>query len=319
MKKVVTINISGHSFYIDEDAFARLDDYLKKLETWSQDKESGREIYSDIEARIRELFEERINPSTSVITTTLVDEIIAIMGHPEDFSEEGTEEPFDGQKSNTSFSTPPPRRRLYRDIEDRVIGGVCSGIAAYFNIDRVFVRVLFAILPFLSFGAIIPIYIILWIAIPPALTATQRLEMQGHDVNISNIEKNIRNEYYKVKSKFQQSDAYRKGENYLSGIQKRDRTALIIASVVIGIIIIGNLINIPFNFGWVPGFHVNLPFVHMGFPGVLPLTIILLILGLAFRTALKGFLILIGVLLASAFLFKMIGIFIWPHFIIPHL
>ena len=318
MKKVVTINISGHSFYIDEDAFARLEDYLKKLEVWSHNKESGREIYADIEARIRELFEEKINPATSVITMPLVEEIIAIMGQPEDFSEETSEDQEDRFKSGASNSTPPPRRRLYRDVEDRVIGGVCSGIAAYFNIDRVFVRVLFAVLPFLSFGTIIPIYIILWIAIPPALTASQRLEMQGHDVNISNIEKNIRDEYHKVKNKFQQSSAYRKGEDYLSGIQKRDRTALIIVSVIIGIILIGNLINIPFIMGWGPGFHLNFPFAHIGFSGLFPLVIILLILGLAFRTAMKGFLILIGVLLAMAFLYKMMGIFIWSPMVIPH-
>ncbi|MGQ1889354.1 PspC domain-containing protein [Thermophagus sp. OGC60D27] len=318
MKKVVTINISGHSFYIDEDAFARLDDYLKKLEVWSQYKESGREIYADIEARIRELFEEKINPTTSVITMPMVEEIIAIMGQPEDFSEESSDDQNKEQKSETFHSTPPPRRRLYRDVEDRVIGGVCSGIAAYFNIDRVFVRVLFAVLPFLSFGAIIPIYIILWIAIPPALTAAQRLEMQGHDVNISNIEKNIRDEYYKVKSKFQKSNAYRKGEDYLSRIQKRDRTALIIASAVIGIILVANIINVPFNMGWTPGFHFNFPFALFGFSGIFPLILILLLLGLAFRTAMKGFLILIVIALVAAFMFKIMGLFIWPHWLIPH-
>ncbi|PWE00455.1 PspC domain-containing protein [Marinilabilia rubra] len=314
MKKVVTINIAGRSFYIDEDAFARLDQYLKKLETWSREKEGGREMLSDIESRIRELFEDKIDPSTGVISIDLVKEIINTMGQPEDFAEEeGSESSREPAGEESTYTQVPPRRRLYRDIEDRVLGGVCSGIAAYFNIDRVIVRVLFAILPFLSFGAIIPIYIILWIAIPPALTATQRLEMRGHDVNISNIEKNIKNEYDEVKRKFQQSSAYKKGEDYLGRFRKRDRTALIVTAVVLGIIVLANLVSVPFHLGFMPAFHFEMPFGHFGFPGIFPLVLILLILGLAFRSALKGFLILIGILLALAFIFKLFGFFAWPH------
>lgn len=312
MKKVVTINIAGRSFFIDEDAFARLEEYLKKLEIWSRGKEDGQEIYDDIEARIRELFEDKINPSTGVITINLVDEIIRTMGQPEDFPDESADNESSRQEQGNTYSTVPPRRRLYRDVEDRVLGGVCSGIAAYFNIDRVVVRVLFAVLPFLSFGAIIPIYIILWITIPPALTAAQRLEMQGHDVNIPNIEKNIRNEYNDIKRKFRQTHVYRKGEDYLGRFRKRDRTALIITAVIVGIIILANLVNIPFEMGWRPAFYFNLPFGHFGFPGIFPLVLILLILGLAFRSAMKGFLILIAVVLLAAFLFKMLGVFVVP-------
>jgi phage shock protein PspC (stress-responsive transcriptional regulator) len=313
MKKVVTINISGRSFYIDEDAFARLDQYLKQLEAWSSEKDEGAEILSDIEGRIRELFEEKIDPSRGVISIELVNEIIATMGEPEDFAEEEIGEERSSFTGNTSYNQVPPRRRLYRDVEDRVLGGVCSGIAAYFNIDRVIIRILFAILPFLSFGAIIPIYIILWIAIPPALTSTQRLEMRGHDVNISNIEKNIKKEYNEVKRKFQQSSAYRKGENYLGRFQKRDRTALIVAAIVLGIILLANWVSIPFNLGFLPAFHFNMPFIHFGFPGIFPLVLILLILGLVFRSAMKGFLVLIAIVLITAFLFKIFGFFTWSH------
>jgi phage shock protein PspC (stress-responsive transcriptional regulator) len=274
MKKVVTINIAGRSFYIDEDAYARLNQYLKTLEKWSRNKEGGREMFSDIEGRIRELFEEKIEPSTGVISLELVNEIISTMGEPEDFTGESNEEDTRSKEQATN-TTIPSSRKLYRDIEDRVLGGVCSGIAAYFNIDRVFVRVLFAILPFLSFGAIIPIYIILWIAIPPALTSTQRLEMRGHNVNISNIEKTIRDEYNEVKQRFQSSNTYRKGENYLGRFKKRDRTALIITSIVIGVIILANLVSIPFEMGFFPAFHFNMPMGHLGFPGIFPLVLIL--------------------------------------------
>jgi phage shock protein PspC (stress-responsive transcriptional regulator) len=314
MKKVMTINIAGRSFYIDEDAYARLEQYLKRLENWSKEKEEGQEILNDIEGRIRELLEEKINPSTGVITLETVNEIIATMGEPEDFQEEGSY-----SKSSHTFddfattASGPRRRRLFRDIEDKVFGGVCSGIAAYFNIDRVVVRVLFALLAFLSFGTALPIYLILWIAIPPALTSSQRLEMKGDDVTISNIEKNIKNEYNDVKQRFQQSSAFRKGENYLNRFQKRDRNIFIIAAVIVGFILLVNLFSIPFHLGFAPAFHINMPFAHLGFPGVFPLILILLILGLAFRSAMKGFLILIAVVLVAAFLFKILGFVAWPH------
>ncbi|WP_291856796.1 PspC domain-containing protein [Marinilabilia sp.] len=314
MKKVMTINIAGRSFYIDEDAYARLERYLKRLENWSKEKEEGQEILNDIEGRIRELLEEKINPSTGVITLETVNEIVATMGEPEDFQEE------DSSNSNhrayddfTTTSAGHRRRRLFRDMEDKVFGGVCSGIAAYFNIDRVVVRVLFALLAFLSFGTALPIYLILWIAIPPALTSSQRLEMKGDDVTISNIEKNIKNEYNDVKQRFQQSSAFKKGENYLNRFQRRDRNIFIIAAVVVGIIVLTNLISIPFHLGFSPAFHMNMPFANIGFPGVFPLILILLILGLAFRSAMKGFLILIAVVLVAAFLFKILGFVAWPH------
>ncbi|MFW6268305.1 MAG: PspC domain-containing protein [Marinilabiliaceae bacterium] len=311
MKKVVTISIAGRSFYIDEDAFQQLDQYLRDLESWSHGKEGGREMFADIESRIRELFEEKINPSTGVITPLLVDEIVSIMGQPEDFAGETADD--GGRTTKEETTTVPPRRRLYRDLDDRVLGGVCAGIAAYFNIDRVVVRVLFALLPFLSFGAIIPIYIILWIAIPPAVTSAQRLEMHGHDVNISNIEKNIRNEYRDVKNRFRQTKAYKKGGEYWERFQKRDRTALIVTAVVIGVLFLANLTNVQFN-GWAPQLHGNVFFPGIGFFPILPLVIILLVLGLAFRTAFKGFLVLIVVVLTLLFLVKIFGWAVGPHF-----
>ena len=314
MKKVMTINIAGRSFYIDEDAYARLEQYLKRLERWSENKEEGREILIDIESRIRELLEEKINPSTGVITLDIVGEIIATMGEPEEFAEDDSSNAKAGASTDyTTTSRGPGRRRLYRDMEDKVFGGVCSGIAAYFNIDRVVVRVLFALLAFLSFGTALPVYIILWIAIPPALTSSQRLEMRGDDVTISNIEKNIRNEYNDVKERFQKSSAFKRGEDYLSRFQKRDRNIFIIAAVIVGVIVLSNLISIPFHLGIGPAFHMNMPFTQLSFPGLFPLILILLILGLAFRSAMKGFLVLIGVVVAAAILFKIMGFVFWPH------
>ncbi len=310
MNKVVTINISAQSFFIDEDAFDRLEGYLKKLSQWFQTNEGGKEIIADIESRIRELFEEKITPSTGVITLAMVEEVIGIMGQPEDFEEEpGAGEPS-GEKPNNGIPNIPPRKRLYRDVENSVLSGVCSGIAAYLNLDPVLVRVIFAILPFLSFGVIIPIYIVLWIAIPPAITTAQKLEMRGENITISNIEKSIKEEYEEVKEKLgriKTSPTYKKGENYFRNIHKRDRTVLIIVGAIVLLMLLGNGFQLPFHMVSLPHVNLHLPFVSWHFPGLLHLIIILLVLGLIFKTALKVFLWIILVIIIGAVLINILG------------
>jgi phage shock protein PspC (stress-responsive transcriptional regulator) len=313
MRKAVTINIAGRSFFIDEDAFAQLEQYLKKLEAWLKNKEGGQEIFSDIESRIRELFEEKIDAATGVITMHLVNEIISTMGQPEDIGREEDEASEKKEPESHAYTTPPPRRKLYRDMDDKILGGVCSGIAAYFNIDKLLVRVIFAILPFLSFGAIIPVYIILWIAVPPALSFTQRLEMSGRDLNISNIEKNIRDEYQDVKQRFQKSSMYRNSEAYLSRFRQRDRSALIVTAAIMAFILIFSAFNNSFGAGFIPAHSFHMPFGSFSFLSVTHLVIILLILGLIFRTAFKGFLLLILILLAISFIFNTLQLFAWTN------
>ncbi len=311
MKKVVTINISAQSFFIDEDAFSRLDAYLKKLADWFGNNEGGQEIIDDIESRIRELFEEKIEPATGVITLELVEEVIGVMGQPEDFEAphagDSDQTPPTGRQPNI-----PPRRRLYRDVDNSVLSGVCSGIAAYLNLDPVLVRIIFAILPFLSFGVIIPIYIVLWIAIPPAVTTTQKLEMRGKNITISNIEKSIQEEYEAVKEKLgniKTSSTYKKGEEYFRNIHKRDRTVLIITAAVVFLMLLGHGFSLPFHMVSLPHLDLNLPFLAFHFPGFFPLIMILLVLGLIFKTALKGFLWIIAILIIGALLFRFLGIF----------
>ncbi len=310
MKKVATINISSQSFFIDEDAFDRLDGYLKKLNNWFRNKEGGKEIIADIESRIRELFEQKITPSTGVITLPMVEEVIAIMGQPEDFEDDAdSEEQTTTSPGNAPFYV-PPRRRLYRDVENSVLGGVCSGIAAYFNLDPVLVRIIFAILPFLSFGVIIPIYIVLWIAIPPAVTTTQKLEMKGENITISNIEKTIKEEYEEVKQKFgkfKKSHTYKKGESYFRNLHKRDRTVLIIVGVVISLMLLGRGFHMPSVFTSIPPMNLHLPFFSWHFPGLFTIVILLLVLGLIFKTAMRGFLWLIVIILIGAALIKLFG------------
>ena len=199
MKKTFTINISGSIFHIDDDAFEKLQKYLHMLNKHFGPAIEGQEILQDIEARIAELFLEKTNNKVEVITDFMVDEVTARMGKPEDFMESGEEESGKAATETASQEEEPKiRRRLYRDGDNRVLGGVCSGMGAYFNIDMVMMRVIFFLLFFLIGPFNLLLYFILWIVVPKAKTTAQRLEMRGKEATISNIEKSIKEEVNEV-------------------------------------------------------------------------------------------------------------------------
>lgn len=204
MKKTFTINISGSVFHIDEDAYEKLQKYLHMLNRHFGVAVEGQEILQDIEARIAEILLENTNNKVEVITETMVDEVISRMGKPEDFMEPVDEDT--SEKTQTEGTIPEgeqkSRHRLYRDADSRVLGGVCSGLGAYLNIDPVILRVIFVLAFFLGVGASFIIYVVLWIAVPKAKTTAQRLEMKGKEATVTNIAKSIKEEVNEV------------GENY---------------------------------------------------------------------------------------------------------
>ncbi|MFH1322181.1 MAG: PspC domain-containing protein [Bacteroidota bacterium] len=200
MKKTVTINLSGIIFHIDEDAHERLSSYLNKIKGYFKDSEGKDEIMSDIEARIAEMFQEKITKSKEVITTSDVEEVIKIMGKPEDYVDADAGEPASETTTSTDESS-YRRKRIFRDPDKNVLGGVCAGIGAYFNFDPIWLRIAFAV-AFFFFGSGILLYILLWIIIPEAKTTAEKLEMRGEKVDISNIEKSIKEELEKLKKKF---------------------------------------------------------------------------------------------------------------------
>lgn len=209
MKKTYTINISGNVFHIEEDAFDKLQDYLYSLSQYFSNQPGGQEIISDIESRIAELFSAKINENQESVTLEWVEEVISKMGRPEDFmsAEESTRVTPKGERI---------KKRLYRDAENRVLGGVCSGLSAYFNIDPVILRILFILLVFVGVGISAVIYLVLWIVVPKAATTAQRLEMRGEEPTISNIQKTIQEEINEVRdsfSRFNKSETYRKGKH----------------------------------------------------------------------------------------------------------
>lgn len=196
MKRTLSINLSGSVFNIDDDAYTLLSDYLTLIEKHFGSEQESREIISDIEARISELFKERITDFKQVLVIKDVEEIIEIMGSPEEIID-----PVDSDQYNSRERFGPSGyRRMYRDPDNRILGGVCSGMAAYWGTDPLIIRIIFAVatLIFLS-GAII--YLILWVVLPEAKTTAQKLEMRGEPVNISNIGKAVKEEFENIKKK----------------------------------------------------------------------------------------------------------------------
>lgn len=190
MEKTLTINISGWVFNINEDAYEKLTQYFKKLKNHFKKEEGGDEIVADIEARIAELFKERITDQTSVIAHKDVDDVIKIMGQPFEMEEE----PLDTDYSTKSSSwQAKPGKKLYRDPINAHLGGVASGLGKYFNLDPIVIRVIFLLL-MTTGGLGIILYIVLWILVPEASTTSDRIRMEGKKVNVKNIEDKVREE-----------------------------------------------------------------------------------------------------------------------------
>lgn len=190
MNKTININLAGLFFHIDEDAYQRLQRYIAAVRKSFAGTSGADEIMSDIESRIAELFLEKRANEMQVISITHVEEVIVIMGQPEDY--EVDEEIFEEQTSRKQYKSSGKNKQLFRDTQNGYIGGVSGGIGYYLGIDAVWVRVLWVLLVFFSVGWAIPVYVLLWILVPDAVTTNQRLTMMGKEVNISNIEENFK-------------------------------------------------------------------------------------------------------------------------------
>ncbi|MCL2502126.1 MAG: PspC domain-containing protein [Bacteroidales bacterium] len=181
MKKVLNVGIGGLGFMIDEDAYYRLHDYLSRFKSGLNSGREASEVMSDVEQRIAELFKEELRCKEEVVSLTLVEKVIARLGFPE-----GTERSHEFNYDRGYETHIRPRRVLYRNPDQKMLGGICSGLAAYFDTDITLCRVLFLVALF--FGTLgFWVYMILWIAVPPARTAAQKLEMRGIPVTAENL------------------------------------------------------------------------------------------------------------------------------------
>ena len=197
MKKTLTVNLGGTVFHIDEDAYQLLDKYLTNLRLHFNKEEGSDEIMNDFEMRISELFNERIRLGYEVITIEHVEEVIKRMGKPEDlFENENIQE--ENKNQNTSNKENEGKKRLMRDPDNMLLGGVAGGIAAYMGWDTTAVRLAMILLLFVPYAPIVIIYIILWLIMPLARTAADKLIMRGESVTLENIGKTVTDGFEKV-------------------------------------------------------------------------------------------------------------------------
>ena len=194
MKKTFTVNVNGIVFHIDEDAFNVLNDYLSSIKKHFSREDGRDEIISDIEARIAEILQGSISDQKQVITIEDIEKVIEVIGLPSEFD---GDEVFEESNSSSKKS-----KRLYRDPDNTMIGGVCSGLGSYFHSDPVWFRLVFVLAVVFGVGTGLIVYLILWIVVPEAKSTAEKLEMRGEKVNISNIENSIKEEIDKLKDKF---------------------------------------------------------------------------------------------------------------------
>ncbi|WP_299101418.1 PspC domain-containing protein [uncultured Winogradskyella sp.] len=214
MNKTVNINLAGIFFHIDEDAYLKLSRYLEAIKRSFTDSQGRSEIIADIEARIAELFSERIQNEKQVVGIKLVDEVITIMGQPEDYLVD--DEIFEDEPKQQYRQKSASTRRLFRDTDNSYVGGVAAGLGHYFGIDALWIRLIWVIL-FFSAGTGVLLYIILWALIPEAKSTAEKLTMTGDPVNISNIEKKIKDGIDTVSETVKNVDLKKHGDKLKEG------------------------------------------------------------------------------------------------------
>jgi len=215
MNKVIQANLGGIAFTFDDEAYARLDDYLASLDGYFNTSHGHNEIMHDIEARLAELFSDNLK-GRSIVTSEDVSAAIATMGSPEEFGAEAEgmdeEVPFEqksfghqkrsrngGKQSYSRYG-----KRLMRDADDKKLGGVCAGLAAYFGVeDPLIIRIAFIVAVVFGGFGVLP-YIILWAVMPVAHTAGDKLAMRGEAIDVRTISKQVEEELTNIGSKLQE-------------------------------------------------------------------------------------------------------------------
>lgn len=180
MKKTCDAAIGGKAFIIDEDAYARLKSYLDTFRSRLSGSQ-GDEVMNELESRIAELLQANLGSGQQTVSISLIERITAQLGMPD-----GKPENENINQEQFTTTTMNPSKKLYLDVDDRKIAGVCSGLAAYFDIDVTLIRILFlATLIVGGFG--LWLYLIIWIVAPKAMTPAQKCELRGWEPNAENM------------------------------------------------------------------------------------------------------------------------------------
>lgn len=272
MKKTFNINLAGYPFVIDDDAFNLLKDYLDTIRYAFDTKDDTEDIAADIESRIAEILLESSSGNPRIINLQEISNVIERIGKPSDFIEIDDSMNIKEEKGSRSSDhnplndgnvkdevkseeivieenvspTPPPynpedfsrnpfvRKRLFRDPQNSLLGGVCSGLAAYLNMDPTIIRLLTVVLFFLSATTVAIVYIVLWIVVPPANTPLQRMRMRGESPTMENIGKSV-TENYNGQDRGENPGEYAQPQGFLSNLVSILSKCLIIFGLIIGI------------------------------------------------------------------------------------
>ena len=193
MKEITRIHLAKTPYDIELDAKEVLQNYLSEIKQMMGSEDTMYEI----EARMVELLGERGVQSNGIITMSDVEDLRSKMGLPKEFSDSESTE--DSQANLIPSNS--PAKRLMRDTDNAIFGGVCAGIAAYWGINPLWVRLLFIISPFITFGTALLVYIIIWISLPEAKTVAEKLQMRGEPVTLNSLKKAANNSESKYRAK----------------------------------------------------------------------------------------------------------------------
>lgn len=204
MNKTIDINLGGRAFTLDDRAYDVLRAYLPDLRHAMRGQDGLEEVMADIEARLAEIFIERLTDGRNVVTSEDVSAARAMLGEPADFGSE-TEPSQDAGTpgrggSGGASGARTSHRRLYRDEEEGIIGGVSAGLAAYLNVEMTWIRVAWVVLVLLG-GAGVPFYLLMWIITPSAKTSAERLAMKGESATVENIRRTVERELERANQK----------------------------------------------------------------------------------------------------------------------
>lgn len=276
MNKTINITIGGLIFHIEEDAYQKLSRYLEDIKDHLDASLDKNEIITDIESNIAEKFSAITDDKKQVINISDIDELIKVLGTLEDF-DQSREDQAETQKSTETQEKRP--KKIYRNPDDVIIAGVCSGLAAYFGIDPIILRLIFILSIFFGGSGVI-VYIVLWIVMPEAKTATQKLEMHGDPVTLAGIEQTIKSGVEKIQSNGRGekiSNAFRKIislpflilKSLFSALKKIAVIIIPVIRIIIGatllIAMICSLASITFGLGVVT-FNANSPYLVSDLP-----------------------------------------------------
>lgn len=327
MNKTISININGQQFVIDDEAYEKLHHYLETIKKHYSDTEECRDIITDIEARIAELLSNNRASQSSIVSLSDIENIIEQLGYPEDFEPES-------DSSDPQAAPIGKKKKLYRDTNNKIVAGVCSGLAKYLNFDLTALRIIFILLiPITAFN-FLWVYLVLWLIIPEAQTPSQRLEMEGDSININNIEKKIKKGYNDAKKSYDEyvkSDDYKhiktKSQSFWNGLSKVGKVLLgiLLAFIAVGIsIFLYNAFLHAFHFEFhTTGSGLYAPWLNFSlFRWILFIPIILIIVLLLksifkVHISLKIIILVLALIWISKWLFAFVfgitgGFYSWP-------